>query len=47
MKTAGHRVVYNKAEYGHLEERGFWASIEANFIVGSQVRLHRATNACP
>ncbi len=35
------------AEYGHLEERGFGASIEADFIVGSQVRLHRATNACP
>ena len=26
---------------------GFWASIEANFIVGSQVRLHRVTHACP
>ena len=26
---------------------GFGASIEANFIVGSQVRLHRVTNACP
>ena len=23
------------------------ASIEANFIVGSQVRLHRVTHACP
>ena len=34
-------------EGGHLEERVFWASIEANFIVGSQVRLHRVTNACP
>ena len=34
-------------QYGHLEERGFGASIEANFIVGSQVRLHRVTNACP
>ena len=32
---------------GHLEERGLGASIEANFIVGSQVRLHRVTNACP
>ncbi len=34
-------------ELGHLEERGFGASIEADFIVGSQVRLHRATHACP
>ncbi len=34
-------------EPGHLEERVFWASIEANFIVGSQVRLHRVTNSCP
>ena len=33
--------------YGHLEERGFGASIETNFIVGSQVRLHRVANACP
>ena len=32
---------------GHLEERVFWASIEANFIVVSQVRLHRVTHACP
>ncbi len=32
---------------GHLEEQGFGASIEANFIIGSQVRLHRVTNACP
>ena len=32
---------------GHFEERGFWASIEANFIVGSQVRQHKETNACP
>ena len=32
---------------GHLEERVLGASIEANFIVGSQVRLHRVTNACP
>ena len=28
-------------------KNGFWASIEANFIVGSQVRLHRVTHACP
>ena len=35
------------AESGHLEERVFWASIEANFIVVSQVRLHRVTHACP
>ncbi len=34
-------------EIGHLEEQGFGASIEANFIIGSQVRLHRVTNACP
>ena len=34
-------------ERGHLEERVLGASIEANFIVGSQVRLHRVTNACP
>ena len=26
---------------------GFGASIEANFIVGSQVRQHKATHACP
>ena len=32
---------------GHLEERVLGASIEANFIVGSQVRLHRVTHACP
>ena len=32
-------------KYGHLEERVLGASIEANFIVGSQVRLHRVTNA--
>ena len=32
--------------YGHLEERGFGASIETNFIVGSQIRQHKATNAC-
>ena len=25
----------------------FWASIEADFIVNSQVRQHRAKNACP
>ena len=34
----------------HLDtsKNGVWgASIEANFIVGSQVRLHRVTNACP
>ena len=34
-------------EDGHLEERVLGASIEANFIVGSQVRLHRVTHACP
>ena len=35
------------SEIGHLEERVLGASIEANFIVGSQVRLHRVTHACP
>ena len=37
----------NRLKRGHLEERVFWASIEANFIVVSQVRLHRVTHACP
>ena len=41
IETAFHLLL------GHLEERVFWASIEANFIVGSQVRLHRVTHACP
>ena len=41
------RCIRRRPKYGHLEERGFGASIEANFIVGSQVRLHRVTNACP
>ena len=40
-------LILSRLAYGHLEERVFWASIEANFIVGSQVRLHRVTNACP
>ena len=45
--TAGQTSDHLGAKIGHLEERVLGASIAANFIVGSQVRLHRVTNACP
>ncbi len=47
LTSAARHIASEIVEIGHLEEQGFGASIEANFIIGSQVRLHRVTNACP